>query len=466
MLNSLKIKTGNLPPPLIIGLSGALYALAMPPLNLWPLALIAFYGLLTSVLHAGSPVRAAMLAGLFFFIFHCIGLHWISNALLVDWQAYWVLLPLSYLGLPLVLALFPALSVYLSCRIVPQSSPYLMRWAVIITALILSEIMRSTLFTGFPWNIPAHIWAPHWPIAQAASMITVIGVSILTVTLLGATALIKTPKIMLGIMALCLLSLLTLKTPPSSRADFPASDLVLVQPNIPQDEKWSPNLQPRNLNIRFELTQQGMIGTDANTPNLIIWPETALSFSTLAEAQTRIATWPDNTYLLTGYLGYENAGGYYNAAILLNNTGQILRQYKKFHLVPFGEYIPFADIIPIGPIVGIEGFQKGNGPEIFDLSEYGLPDLQPLICYEAIFPRNIINKGESTLLVNLTNDAWYGNGWGPRQHLSHVQWRTLESGKPMIRVAGTGISASIQADGDVADKINYNTKDVINIKLP
>lgn len=444
-------------PHICLGFAGALYAFAMPPLNLWPLAFIAFASVIFLTVKAPNAFSAAFRLGLFFFVFHTIALHWISNALLVDWQAHIWLLPFSFFGLPFLLALIPFFVSYACFRVAKHHK----LWAFPVV-LLASEGVRAWAFTGFPWNMPAHIWQPDWPVAASASVIGMMGVSLLTCVLLFSVGLIGKWSLFLPFFFIPLLALVLIRQD-VEHTTLPDMHIIGVQPNIPQAEKWSPNLQMRNLNRRLDLSEQAI---DTETmARLIIWPETALSNTTrpLDEFQTRLRSLlGPNDVLLSGYLGYNPDTGFNNSALLLNRDSTILAQYKKFHLVPFGETVPFSDILPIGPLVGIEGFEKGHGPDIIFLPN-GVR-IQPLICYEAIFPWH--TRQDADILVNITNDAWYGNGWGPRQHLSHVAWRALETGKPLIRIAGTGISAVIDGSGEIRHSLPYNTKGVITGQLP
>ena len=434
----------------------------MPPLHLWPLAFFGCGCLVTILMRLEQPAKATLSAFFFFFAFHLVALHWISNALLVDWQAYLWLLPVSFFGLPAVLSLIPALTLWPLCRISRANG--MRRAMLVITGLIIAEGLRAWAFTGFPWNMPAHIWKTEWDIAAAAAMIGMMGVSLLTLLILAAPAIIRVFPVA-GTVMLCLpLALLfTLEKPPSP-ANFDPIRIIGIQPNIPQSEKWSPDLQIRNLNRRLDLSRNA-VSNPAPEPVLLIWPETALSYNSIHFPEFRQAL-PDilreGDVLLTGYLGYRPDQGYSNSVLMMNRNAEILKTYDKFHLVPFGEYIPFSDLIPVGPLVGIEGFIRGEG--VKTLAVEGLPTLQPLICYEAIFPWNINHQAD--ILINVTNDAWYGDGWGPRQHLSHVAWRALETGIPVIRVAGTGISAIIDGSGKITQHTDYNHTAMVDIRLP
>lgn len=438
----------NTYPKLSVLTAGALYALAMPPMFLWPLAFLAFGILVPLLIKTDNARKAGLLAALFFFSFHLIGLHWISNALLVNWTHYFWLYPFSLIGLPALLSLFAFITVTTACGLTKRN--HTPRLAAIIAALIVAEYARATLFTGFPWNMPAHIWRPHWLIAQSASVIGMMGVSLLTLILLCICTVqgwIKWLPCLCIILALC-----TINTPADTQ-DTHAITVIAVQPNIPQSEKWDPSLQQRNLDKRFDITANALAGTN-NQNTLVIWPETALSYVAIQTPvfQDRLkAVLSAGAYLLTGYLGYDDTHGYTNSTLLLNKDGAIKHRYDKFHLVPFGEYIPLSHILPIEPLVGIESFQKGAGPSL--ITNDDMPTIQPLICYEAIFPYTVDPGAD--IIINVTNDAWYGNGWGPRQHLNHVAWRAVENRIPIIRVAGTGISATIDSYGNISNATAY-----------
>ena len=451
-------------PYMCAALAGAVTTLAIPPMSITVLAFVGYAVLALLLFEEQKTKKAAIISWLFVFMFHLIGLHWISAALLVDWKSHFWLLPFSLAGLPLLLTLYSTALIALSVHITKPKT--LSRWIGITFAWIVAELLRSHyLFTGFPWNIPAHIWVPGQSISQAAELINVHGVSILTCLMLFSSVFLfyEKRKWLLCIPALLIFGSLYLHgyTQLLKSTDELIDDvqIILVQPNIPQNEKWAQNLKNYNFEKRLIITREALLEHPSNKTTLVVWPETALSYDILEDpryTEQLASALPENTYLISGLLSYTDKQ-WHNSVIVLDNKARLVEKYNKFHLVPFGEYVPFSNILPIESLVGISDFEKGSGITTLG-KEQSYPTFQPLICYEAIFPNNLASSESGmSFIINVTNDGWYGNGWGPRQHLAHISWRAIESRKPIIRSAGTGISAVINRYGQITHSQSYNT---------
>ena len=170
--------------------------------------------------------------------------------------------------------------------------------------------------------------------------------------------------------------------------------------------------------------------------------------------------------LLVGYLRYdEDTENYYNALVEIDQTGAIKNIYDKHHLVPFGEYIPFQEWIPLKPVVQFQGFGHGEGP----VTQTSRQDIKysPLVCYEILFPGNVIDEADRPdILVNVTNDAWYGESAGPYQHYIKAVYRAVETGLPVIRSANTGISGIIDPRGATNLSTSLFTEKIIDARMP
>jgi apolipoprotein N-acyltransferase len=228
----------------------------------------------------------------------------------------------------------------------------------------------------------------------------------------------------------------------------------LIQGNIPQETKWEPAFQQETLERHLRLTRETVA---RERPDLVVWPETATPFYFLAEGELSRRVIQEvqelRTPLLFGSPAVRRLGDrlkFYNRAYLLDGHGQVLGYYDKRHLVPFGEYVPLQNILFfVHRLVEAAGdFASGDRPVVM-----ALPPARPgvLICYEAIFPelsRDLVRHG-ANLLVNITNDAWFGRTSAPYQHLSMAVLRTVELRVPMARCANTGISAFINPSGRI-----------------
>ncbi len=456
-------------------LCGAILHLAMAPYNFAFLLFICL-PILYYILQRAERKRIKFLyTWLFSFGYFIFGLSWISNALLVPGNEdfYWAY-PLALGGLPAVLALFPAFFVtFITSRF---DLEHISGWWAFVVALSLSELARGFLFTGFPWNNFAYTWISVLPIAQMASIGGLYFLTILTIFWASVPALILMHKrnnaviiTLLGVIITASMSYYwgyqRIKTEPI----YGTNEIMLhlVQPNIVQDQKWASGKMEQHFDTLTTLSQKSLNDNNANI-NVIIWPETASVRSILFRPENKAALQgllpsTANNYLVTGLLhaSKNNDGGrdYFNSVTVFGTDLKIIGNYDKSHLVPFGEYIPFQKFIPITPVANFSGFQTGPGPQTIPITN--TLSISPLICYEVIFPgRSIDNsiKQKPKLIINVTNDAWYGDSSGPRQHLVQAQFRAIETGIPLARVANTGISALISPLGTPMLTISYGQK--------
>jgi apolipoprotein N-acyltransferase len=392
---------------------------------------------------------------------------------------YWIVIVLANFGevpLPIaVLALF-LLALYMSgylalfaflCAKTRGRIPLLIFAPACWVAL---DLIRGMLFTGFPWLDLAYT---QYNLPQFIQVADLAGHHGLTFLLILANVLIFTlaasltrreatsPPALIGGAAILLLlasgySLWRMHTLPAIIHQAEQMEVAAVQGNIPQDQKWQPAFQRETIDTYLRLS--GEIFIDRR-PQLIVWPETALPFYPYEHPFfLRLhgeLTGPHQTYLLTGAPHREKSSStepliYSNSAFLLSPDGQVTGRYDKQHLVPFGEYIPFRRILGFAsPLVETLGaFTPGrtNPPLSCQNSRIGV-----LICFESIFPgisRRQAKDG-ANLLVNITNDAWFGKSSAPWQHLAMGVFRAVETRKTLVRAANTGISAFIDPLGRI-----------------
>jgi apolipoprotein N-acyltransferase len=256
--------------------------------------------------------------------------------------------------------------------------------------------------------------------------------------------------------------------PDATTAMVPGVRLRIVQANIPQRQKWQPELRIGHLRRHIALSRQ----PSEQPPTHVIWPETAVPFFLANDESIRAAAAvaaPRDGVLITGAPrrsgGRDNAN-FWNAAHAISDDGRIVASYDKAHLVPFGEYVPLRGILPIDKLVPGQGdFSAGSGRQTITVP--GLPPVSPLICYEAIFPGAVARRDERPgWLLNLTNDAWFGTFAGPQQHFAIAATRAVEEGLPMVRAANTGISAVIDPYGRPVAMLGLGVEGVIDSGLP
>jgi apolipoprotein N-acyltransferase len=248
--------------------------------------------------------------------------------------------------------------------------------------------------------------------------------------------------------------------------------LRIVQPDTAQQDKYKDELILGNWQTLLSLTNRPGLDTITH----VIWPEAAPPFILSREtiAQEVIGQLlPDTAVLLTGAVRAEKSGNaranWYNSMHVVSGEGKIIATYDKAHLVPFGEYLPldsYLEWIGITKIVQVAG-RFGSGPGPRTLSIPGTPPFGPLICYEIIFPGEAVQGGNRPeWLLNQTDDSWFGDTSGPRQHLAIARTRAVEEGLPVVRAANTGISTVIDAFGRTGPQLPYGTRDTLDSQLP
>jgi apolipoprotein N-acyltransferase len=242
-------------------------------------------------------------------------------------------------------------------------------------------------------------------------------------------------------------------------------NVALLQGNVAQGEKFDQDLAIRIFRHYLDLAARGRSGAGTG-PLVEIWPETAfpglLDYDVAARRVIEQAT--GGAPSLIGSVRFDESRRPRNSLFAVVDDGAIAGLYDKWHLVPFGEYIPNWLPLPIMVLPG-NGFAAGPGPRTLHVP--GLPPFGALICYEAIFPGQIVDRTDRPAwLVNVTNDAWFGNSSGPRQHLAAARMRAVEEGLPLLRAANTGISAAFDARGHEIGRIGMQTTGALQVALP
>jgi apolipoprotein N-acyltransferase len=459
---------------------------ALPPVDLSPLLVVAFPGLLwldegSSGSGASFGLGYAFGCGFFF-----AGLYWVSGALFVDIDTFWWLVPIAAAGLPAVFALYAGIALLAtdlaSKHLRLSGTARIFGFGIAWTA---TEWIRGHAFTGLPWNLIGSTWSGGFPGAiamlQCVAWIGIYGLSFVTVlaaslpALLGAPPRVSISEIrrwmpVIGAALLVLIpagsGAIRLEMSPIAVGE---TWLRIVQPSIPQTIKWDPGAAEGNLRRLITLSDPSSTRPIA----AVIWPEAATPFLLERDATVRreiAGIVPEQGYLITGALRGNPPPGpvmqIWNSIEALNANGDIVARYDKAHLVPFGEYIPIREVLPFNKIThGTIDLSAGLGPRTISLPR--LPPFAAAICYEAIFPGAIVNERERPdWILNLTNDAWYGRSSGPFQHLASARTRAVEEGLPMVRVANNGISAVIDAVGRVRARINLDAIGYSDVALP
>jgi len=457
---------------------GALGALAMPPFGILPALIPSLVGLVW-LLDGRESLKEALATGWFWGVGHfALGIYWVSYALLVDAEHYGWLVPFAVLGMGGGLGLFTALIAGLTKLLSPSGAKGPGRLLILAGFWTLFEWVRSWIFTGFPWNLTGSIWDASLPMLQFGAVGGIYSLSFLTILAAASPALLidrTSPALRFGpplLMAALLGGLFLWGQDRLARHEpSPVVEgvrLRLVQPAIPQTVKWRRDQAEGHLQALIALSQ----GPGWDKVNFVIWPETAIAFDPTGDAPHRAeisAAAPPGGLLLTGAPRFTDlaGGGYqlWNSLEAWTAEGDLAGSFDKVHLVPFGEYLPLRGILPLDKLApGRVDFSAG--PALATLALPGLPPVGPLICYEAIFPGEVVGKERPDWLLNITNDGWFGLSAGPYQHLAAARMRAIEEGLPLVRVANTGISAIIDPLGRETARLELGERGIVDGLLP
>jgi apolipoprotein N-acyltransferase len=467
-------------------LAGALIPFGFAPYDQAWVFFIAWSGLvwlLDAAAKAPHPAaRSALLGWGFGFGQFAAGLYWIGAAFLVDAEVFGAIMVPAIMALAAGLALFPACAGYFYGRARRTGPRRIIALAAFMGA---GEWLRGHILTGFPWNLPGQVFTFSDVSIQAASLFGVDGLTFITILIAAMPALLADgpwyrgrvlgPLAAAGVMVLGLFLFGTLRLTLASDNMVPDVRLRLVQPNIPQTEKWDPAFQRQVLSKLLDLSSQpGQSGQLTH----IIWPEAATPFildRTPAALDAVADLLNPGKILLTGALrvDLDQAGrmsAIYNSLEVFNDKAELLATYDKSHLVPFGEYLPFRpvfDLFGLHAIAAHLGETKaGPGPSL--VFAPGLPPFSPLICYENVFSGAVLPKtGLSPgFLLMVTNTAWFGTSIGPPQHFAQARLRAVEEGLPAVQVANAGISGVIDPYGRVKQRLELGTDGFLDSDLP
>jgi apolipoprotein N-acyltransferase len=440
--------------------AGALFPLALAPFSLWPIASVSIAVLFWQLQHQ-SITQALIKASVYGFGLFFAGASWVYVSI---HEHGFIPAPLALLATALF-CLFLALLFAAPCALsalIPQTPS---AWIIGLPAIwVLSEWIRTWIFTGFPWLFAGYAhtqtWLNGWaPVGGVLwlSFICALSAAVLAQLGQGKIARRATSRAALALLLLTAcgyaLQYKTWTVPSGQRLD-----VVLVQPNIEQHKKWASDSLP---NILAQLKEQSKAhwGSD-----LVVWPEAAVPALShrvkgfLGTMHQRAEA--SETTLLTGIPTYDRAQKkYHNSMIALGNV-ESERQYNKTRLVPFGEYVPMESVLR-GLItffnLPMSTFSLGADNQA-PFTVQG-ENISTAICYEVVYPDLVARKSrDSSVLLTVSNDAWFGQSLGPQQHMQMAQMRALENAKPMIRGTNNGISALVDHQGRIYQSIEQYTQ--------
>lgn len=479
-------------------LAGLLSACGFEPLGLWPLMIVTLSALLWLVARAPS-LRSAFARGYWFGVGQfLLGLNWIVTAFTFQsnmpaWLGYVAVLLLSF-----YLAIYPAMAAGLAWRwglssraqagirsVARKSGSRLplghIRYVLVFAAAwTVGEWLRATLFTGFAWNPIGVVLLPT-DVAYLSMIIGTYGLSGVAILLAGVILLLLNRRTRSSLILAAVVGAAVVIVQLTAPSPLPAPNIPvrIVQPNISQQNKWRPGFEEENFARLAALTS---MHTDRS--RLLLWPEAAIT-EPLGDSRPQAAAEVEalrrrvgsllgpGDLLLTGGISVGSPDGARvstatNSVFAMDSSGRIHARVDKAHLVPFGEYLPmrrlmsaigFSRLVP-----GNLDYIPGPGPRTVDFGSFGRIGF--LICYEIIFSGEVVAEGKRpTFIFNPSNDAWFGP-WGPPQHLAQARLRALEEGLPVLRSTPTGISAVIDADGNLLGNVPWRTAGAIDSVLP
>ncbi|TPN89561.1 apolipoprotein N-acyltransferase [Mesorhizobium sp. CU2] len=474
---------------LVAFVAGAFAVLAQAPYDFFAVGFVSFpvlVWLLDGATGEASDgwlrrLKPAFATGWWFgFGYFLAGLWWIGQAFLVEADTFAWALPFAVVGIPFALAFFYGFAT-VAARLFWSND--IGRIAALAFGFGLAEWLREFLFSGFPWNAVGYAAMPVPLLMQSVSVTGMIGMNALAVFVFSLPALLAARRhLRLGLALFVILVVghvgfgyfrLAMPAEPAKRS----IDVRIVQPAVDLGEKWDASVRDR-----IFATLLGMSGKAPEEghakPQLIVWPETSVPFlfTERPEALTALGDMLGDGQMLIAGIVREEGGAvanadsrYYNSVVAINDKGEIVDAVDKVHLVPFGEYLPLAELferLGVGQLVaGPMNFAAGNERHPLMLPD-GLRAV-PFICYEVIFPDLVaVDAASSDLIVNVTNDAWFGDTPGPYQHFRQAQIRAVENGMPLLRAANNGISAVVDSRGRIVDALAVNARGAIDAHVP
>jgi apolipoprotein N-acyltransferase len=476
---------------LIAAGAGALSSLAMAPYDLWPVLAITF-PILVWLLDGTGTGRAGSISAFangwwFGFGYFLFGLYWIGMAFLVEADRFAWLLPIAVISLPAGLALFTGLGAVIARFLWTPGPSRIFAFALGLGSM---EWLRGHVLTGFPWNSFGYALAAVPAFAQAASFIGLWGLTFIALAVFASPAVLidkfeatKRPWLPPAIAAIALAALAAygLQRLATSETGFVAGvRLRIMQPNLSQDQKFQAAAKHAILDRYISISDRASAPDRQGVRDIthLFWPESAFPFflEQEADALARIADLlHGGAVLVTGAARLEesrpgsNEARVYNSIRVVGPDGAINATYDKVHLVPFGEYLPFQTFLES---IGLEQLTRvrggfSAGARLRTLSIPGLPPAAPLVCYEAIFPGEVIPEGpRPSWMLNVSNDAWFGLTPGPYQHFLQARLRTIEEGLPLVRATNNGISAVIDPFGRIVNMLPLGQDGVLDAPLP
>jgi apolipoprotein N-acyltransferase len=450
---------------------GILGGLAFPPVYLFVFLPISFFYLLGKMIKCNNYKESFLYGTIFGFGYYLIQLYWISFSLFVDLKSFFWLIPFAVTIIPIICGFYIGIAMLLTFILVKKFSVknYFLISVIFAFSYIIFEYLRGLIF---PWNLFAYTIGFSDILIQVVSILNIyIFDFILIVFFCFGFVLFdfenrkfKNKKyILIYILTFFIVFIFGTMRLNNSKTVKLNQNFRLVQANIKQNMKWDELEAENNISKHLALSMQNGI----DKINIIIWTESSMPF--LLTENSKLNKYFDvikDKILITGAIRGEVQDGNINKiwnSIFIFKSSHIVDFYDKTILVPFGEYIPFSKYLPFIKKItnGSINFSKGKKNKTIEVN--GIK-ISPIICYEVIFPNRVIYKNNKPdIILNLTNDGWFGSSSGPYQHLVAAKFRAVENKIPIIRVSNSGISAYIDEYGRIVKKLGLHEIGIIDV---
>ena len=417
-----------------------------------------------------------VLGTLFGFGFYISGIHWITHSLTFD-DNFKILIPFGLILVPLFLSLFFSITIIL---VGPYLNLNLQSVFLFSASFAFADFLRAKILSGFPWNLWAYSFSWATELIQVLNIIGLFAFNLLVITLFTLPVLFIF-KISLGkkFLTILLISIFGLASFIYGNHTLNKNEEYLETVN----DKFNIKIVSPNFELKYNLDYNEMESRlkklikysepNKNFKTLFIWPEGVFSGYSLDELEkfenTFSRNFSENHYILFGVNQLNKKGdGFYNTLIVVNNNFEKVQEYKKQKLVPFGEFLPFESVLNK---IGLKKITEGHGSFLKGINKGFIQidtlNILPLICYEIIFTKLIqLSDDRTNLIINISEDGWFGDSIGPHQHFSKGVFRAIEHNSFLLRSANKGISAIISNKGEVLKKLNPNEAGNIELEIP
>ena len=420
-----------------------------------------------------------------FFLGYCFGIgffftgtYWISKSLTYD-ESFKNLIPFAIILIPLFLGLFFGLATLMAGMFVKNNFLSILFFCSIFSFI---DFLRGKIFTGFPWNLWAYSWSWFPEILQSINVIGLYAFNLFTLIIFCSPLLLFLKKDKKNILIISLLLVIFFSNYIYGSLRINKEINKYNSETVSKNEKINIKLVSPNFNLKYNLSQQDLKNLikklikysepKKNTKTIFVWPEgvfTGYNYNDLLLYQNLfIENFSKNHTLIFGVNTVDKNLNYFNSFIAVNNKFEVMYKYNKKKLVPFGEFLPFANILQkfgFKKITeGYGSFSKGKIQDNLNINNF---EILPLICYEIIFTELIQNKkNNSNLIINISEDAWFGGSVGPQQHFAKAIFRAIENNTYLARVANQGISAFISNTGKTIKRLEPDEAGNIELNIP